>query len=191
MRQRESTSRSPCPCPAPRSLNAHSLTCVLCPAWPVSPPATTRGATAAGVRRAWSSERAGGRRRARPRRAARAGRRKRARRPCLRQVRMGGGSSAVGSGDTGHNGIRHTRRVARKRTALPGSCLGPAACATHLRAEAAPQPSKGRASAAPPRNLLVPPARPRRQASSRAAHLEPRANLRQLLVPARGQAGGM
>ena len=63
-----------------------SLTCVLCPAWPVhglsvlfssssssffffffssssffffSPPATTRGATAAGVRRAWSSEWAG------------------------------------------------------------------------------------------------------------------------------------
>ena len=66
-----------------------SLTCVLCPAWPVSPPATTRGATAAGVRRAWSSERAGGRRRARPRRAARAGGRKRARRLCLRQVRMG------------------------------------------------------------------------------------------------------
>merc|ERR1719352_811205 len=82
---------------------------------------------------------------------------------------MGGGSSAVGSGDTGHSSIRHTRRVARKWIALPGSCLGPTACATHLRAgelnpNPTPNPNLGlRAShhAPPPR--------------ARASHLGPRA----------------
>mmetsp|Transcript_19133 Transcript_19133/g.48068 ORF Transcript_19133/g.48068 Transcript_19133/m.48068 type:complete len:310 (-) Transcript_19133:822-1751(-) len=83
------TSRSPCPCPAPpRSLNAHSPVCCV-PLGPVSPPATTRGASAAGVRRAWSSEEWAGGGDGRGRSAARAGRRKRARRLCLRQVRIG------------------------------------------------------------------------------------------------------
>ena len=150
------------PPPSP-SINAAecSLTCV--PLGP-SPPATTRGATApagatarasaggattAGVRRAWSSEWAGGGD-GRGRSAARAGRRKRARRLCLRQVRIGvvRVRATLGTAALGTQGVWHGKG--------PSPFQGPALVLPRARLTCArrPLPSLPKAGRAPRRRAI-------------------------------------